>query len=205
MRGNATVGKQSNREKNRIVFYPNPTSKSWLAIDYFMNSDWHNTVVGECPPTTLLIKFILITIFLAPSLAHRSSSSLYIGVNYIGEILGLIHLCCLLLTAKSRSHFGVLFISFIVENIYERLYNHVDYTNNPQNKLESVQFLFLGETVKDSTKIDIPKREISAYQFCELKTAISVLCIHSQRRLQSLTPCLNNEQSIIYLENGQPI
>ncbi|MGD1918957.1 MAG: NUDIX domain-containing protein [Pleurocapsa sp.] len=79
----------------------------------------------------------------------------------------------------------------------------VDYANNPQKKLESVQFIFLAETVKDSTNIIVPKKEISAYQFCELNTAISMLGIHSQRRLQSLMPYLNNEQSIIYLENGQ--
>ena len=81
----------------------------------------------------------------------------------------------------------------------------VDYTNNPQRKLESVQFIFLGETVKDSTKIDIPLKEISAYQFCEFKLAISMLCVHSQHRSQSLMPYLNNEQSIVYLENGQQI
>ena len=79
----------------------------------------------------------------------------------------------------------------------------VDYVSDRRTDLESVQFIFLGETIKDSTAIYIPQQEISAYQFCELEQAISMLGIHSQRRLRSCIPHLNTQQAVFYLENGQ--
>ena len=63
----------------------------------------------------------------------------------------------------------------------------VDYVSDRRHKIESIQFsiVFLGETISNQTKIVLPKREISTYQFLEPEVAVSILGIPSQRRLTS--------------------
>jgi 8-oxo-dGTP diphosphatase len=79
----------------------------------------------------------------------------------------------------------------------------IDYVSDRQSNLESVQFVFWGGIVSDQTMITVPPPEISSYQFVELKRAILMLGINSQRRLQSCLPYLPS-QVTVYLENGQP-
>ena len=77
----------------------------------------------------------------------------------------------------------------------------IDYVSDRQTDLESVQFVFVGGAIDNQT-ITVPAREISTYRFLELKSAISMLGLNSQRRLQSCLPYLNS-QITVYLENGQ--
>ena len=73
---------------------------------------------------------------------------------------------------------------------------------NRLHKIESIQFVFLGETICDRTKIVLPQREISTYQFLKPEVAVSLLGVPSQRRLKSCLPYLDS-QTTVYLENGQ--
>ena len=77
----------------------------------------------------------------------------------------------------------------------------IDYVSNRQTDLESLQFVFVGGAIDNQT-ITVPAREISTYQFLELKSAISMLGLNSQRRLRSCLPYLNS-QITVYLENGE--
>ena len=78
----------------------------------------------------------------------------------------------------------------------------IDYVSVRPHKIESIQFVFLGETICDRTKIVVPQREISTYQFLEPEVAVSILGVPSQRRLKSCLPFLDS-QTTIYLENGE--
>ena len=78
----------------------------------------------------------------------------------------------------------------------------VDYVSDCLQKIESVQFVFSGGVVSRQAQIELPQKEISSYQFLEPSTAISMLGIHSQRRLKSCLPYFDT-QTTIYLENGR--
>ena len=77
----------------------------------------------------------------------------------------------------------------------------IDYVSDRSNNLESVQFVFLGGIIDRETQIVLPKTEISSYKFVEFPAALSMLSIHSQRRLQSCLPYLDSQETV-YLENG---
>ena len=77
----------------------------------------------------------------------------------------------------------------------------VDYVSDSSYKIESVQFVFYGGTISHKTKITLPDKEIASYQFAESSEALSMLGIHSQRRLTSCLPHLDS-QITVYLENG---
>ncbi len=78
----------------------------------------------------------------------------------------------------------------------------VDYVGDRLNNIESVQFVFLGGIIANETKISLPEQEISTYQFLESKTAVSMLGVHSQSRLENCLPYLAS-QTTVYLENGK--
>jgi len=80
----------------------------------------------------------------------------------------------------------------------------VDYVNNPQQNVESVQFVFLGKVLSAETIISLPEREISDYQFLKPAIAISKLGTLSRSRYEN---CLSSiaSQETIYLENGRQI
>lgn len=80
----------------------------------------------------------------------------------------------------------------------------VDYVSDRNRQIESVQFVFWGGIIDNETEINLPKQEISTYQFIELEKGISMLGINSQRRLKSCLPCLNH-QTTVYLENGKQL
>lgn len=81
----------------------------------------------------------------------------------------------------------------------------VDYVVDRLSALESIQFIFLVGTIGHDISITIPKQEISTYKFLELKQAIPMLGVNSQRRLQSCLPYLQKSQRTVYLENGMPV
>ncbi len=58
----------------------------------------------------------------------------------------------------------------------------VDYVSDRHLDLESIQFVFLGGIISNDI-VSIPHKEISTYQFSELKQAILMLGVNSQRRL----------------------
>ena len=78
----------------------------------------------------------------------------------------------------------------------------VDYVSDRLNKIESIQFVFYGGIISPKAQINLPKKEISNYQFLEAKVAILMLGIYSQRRLQSCLVHLNDRKTV-YLENGK--
>ena len=78
----------------------------------------------------------------------------------------------------------------------------VDYVSDRLIKIESIQFVFYGGIISPKTQINLPKKEISNYQFLEPEVAVSMLGVPSQRRLKSCLPFLDS-QTTIYLENGQ--
>lgn len=80
----------------------------------------------------------------------------------------------------------------------------VDYVSDRQLKIESVQFVFFGGIIPDDVQIELPEKEINTYQFLELKKAIPMLGIHSQRRLESCLPYLDRHTTV-YLENGKQL
>ena len=77
----------------------------------------------------------------------------------------------------------------------------VDYVSDRPHKIESIQFVFYGGTLSNKVQINLPNREIASYQFAESTAALSMLGIHSQRRLKSCLPHLDS-QITVYLENG---
>ena len=80
----------------------------------------------------------------------------------------------------------------------------VDYVNNRQKNVESVQFVFLGKILAEGTEINLPQSEISAYQFLAPEKAILKLGKLSQSRYENCLLCLENQETI-YLENGRRI
>ena len=72
---------------------------------------------------------------------------------------------------------------------------------NRPHKIESL-FVFMGGIITQEAQINLPKEEISTYQFLEPEVAVSILGIRSQRRLKSCLPYLDS-QTTVYLENGQ--
>lgn len=78
----------------------------------------------------------------------------------------------------------------------------VDYVSDRLNKIESVQFIFFGGIISHEVQITLPEKEIALYQFVEPITALSMLSVNSQRRLESCLPYINS-QTTVYLENGK--
>lgn len=78
----------------------------------------------------------------------------------------------------------------------------LDYVGDRRNQIESLQFVFYGGIIEPEVQIVLPKQEIAGYQFVEFSTALSMLGIHSQRRLQSCLPYFDSEATV-YLENGR--
>ena len=80
----------------------------------------------------------------------------------------------------------------------------VDYVNNRQKKLESVQFVFLGGVLPAEIEISLPKKEIVAYQFLEPTAAISLLGSLSRSRYENCLLSLKHQETM-YLENGRQV
>ena len=78
----------------------------------------------------------------------------------------------------------------------------IDYVSVRPHKIESIQFIFYGGILAREVQINLPEEEISTYQFLEPEAAVSLLGVHSQRRLKSCLPFLDS-QTTIYLENGK--